>query len=51
MTRKEQARYRAIIRQIAGMRARGWDRHTHGDFDILEAELNVLGAKLILHCS
>ena len=46
LTLKEQARYRAICRQLERMRRNGWTPETHGDFEILEAELAKLGEKL-----
>ena len=47
LTKKEQARYRAIIGQLARMSRNGWDRATHVDYEPLEAELRALGDKLI----
>ena len=46
LTRKEQARYRAIIRELSRLSKRGWDRATHGDYEPLEAELDKLTNKL-----
>jgi len=47
LTRKEQARFRAITQQLARMRAKGFDSSTHPDFDVLEPELAALGEKMI----
>lgn len=47
LTKKEEARYRAIVRQIARMREQGWTPDTHPDFEPLEAELAALGTKMI----
>ena len=46
LTQKEQARYRAIMRQIAGMKKRGWTPEDHPDFEILQDELNALATKM-----
>ena len=46
LTKKEQARYRAIVRQLSDMSKRGWDRATHVDYEPLEAELNKLAEKM-----
>lgn len=45
-TQRDAARFRAITSQLARMRAAGWDRNTHPDFDILEPELAALGEKM-----
>ncbi len=47
MTKKEQARYRAIVRELSRLSRNGWDRATHGDYEPLEKELAALGDKLI----
>lgn len=46
LTKKEQARYRAILRELSRLSHNGWDRATHVDYEPLEAELSVLSAKL-----
>lgn len=46
MTKREQARYRAIVRQLDRMRRRGWEPNTHPDFEPLETELLILVNKL-----
>ena len=47
LTKRERARYRAIIRELSRLSARGWDRATYPDYAPLEAELQVLVGKLI----
>ena len=46
LTKKEKARYRAIIRQLSDMSYRGWDKHSHVDWEPLEAELTILANKM-----
>ena len=46
LTKKEQARYRAIIRELSRLSRNGWDRATHVDYEPLEAELKVLAEKM-----
>lgn len=46
LTKKEQARYRAIVRQLARLSSNGWDRSTHVDYEPLEAELRALADKM-----
>jgi hypothetical protein len=46
LTLKEQTRYRAIIRQLERLRAKGFTRNDHPDFDILIAELDVLADRM-----
>jgi hypothetical protein len=46
VTKKEQARYRAIMRELARLREAGWDRTTHPDFEPLDKELAVLAEKI-----
>lgn len=46
LTKKERARYRAIIRELSRLSRNGWDRATHDDYAALETELAVLAAKL-----
>lgn len=46
LTKKEQARYRAIVRQLSRMSAKGWERATHPDYEPLEKELAVLADKM-----
>ena len=46
LTKKEQGRYRAIIRQLSHMSANGWSQSTHVDYEPLEAELKVLADKI-----
>lgn len=43
MTKKQQARLRAIMRQLAALRERGADSNNHPDVEILEAERDRLG--------
>jgi hypothetical protein len=47
LTKKERARYSAIVRQLSAMSSNGWDRATHDDYAPLEAELAALGEKMI----
>jgi hypothetical protein len=46
LTKKEQARYHAIVRELSRLSHNGWDRATHTDYEPLEAELAKLGDKL-----
>lgn len=46
-TKKDFVRYASITRQLAKLRARGWTKETHPDIEILEAELETLGNKII----
>jgi hypothetical protein len=46
LTKKEQARYRAIVQQLSRMSSRGWERATHPDYEPLERELQELGDKM-----
>ena len=46
LTKKEQARCRAIVRELSRLSRNGWDRATHVDYEPLEAELNVLASKM-----
>jgi hypothetical protein len=46
LTQKERAGYRAIIRELERLRANGFTRAGHPDFDILDAELNRLADKM-----
>lgn len=47
LTKKEQARYRVIVRQLSKLAAAGWSSNTHPDFEFLEAELSALAAKMV----
>ena len=47
LTKREQARYRAIVTQLSRMSSRGWERATHPDYEPLEKELRELGDKMI----
>jgi hypothetical protein len=47
LTKKEQARFRAISRRLASLKAKGWDAGSHPDIEILEAEFSRLGDKLV----
>ncbi len=47
MTKKERARYSAIVRQLSDLSRNGWDRTTHDDYEPLERELNALADKMI----
>lgn len=46
LTKREQARYRAIMRRLAQLSSNGWDRASHPDFEPLEIELEMLARKL-----
>ena len=46
LTQKEQARYRAIVRQLSSLSSRGWERATHPDYEPLERELRQLADKM-----
>ncbi len=47
LTKKEQARYRAIVRQLSDLSRRGWSQATHADYAPLEAELRALADKMV----
>jgi hypothetical protein len=47
MTRREQARYRAIVNQLSKMSRNGWDRASHPDYEPLEKELAELAEKMV----
>lgn len=49
LTKKEQARYRAIVRELSRLSRNGWDRTTHVDYEPLEAELRALADKMTGH--
>ena len=46
-TKKDQARYRAIVRELSRLSSKGWDRATHEDWESLETELAALGEKMV----
>lgn len=46
LTKKEQARYRAIIRQLSDLSKNGWSQATHPDYEPLEKELRALADKM-----
>lgn len=46
LTKREQARYRAIVRDLSRLSRNGWERATHDDYAPLEAELARLGEKM-----
>lgn len=46
-TKKDQARYRAIVRELSRLSSNGWDRATHQDWEPLEDELAMLGRKMV----
>lgn len=48
LTKKEQARYRAITQQLSRLSRNGWDRATHVDYEPLEKELKALADKMVL---
>lgn len=47
LTKREQARYRAIVQQLSKLSQKGWDRATHDDYAPLEAELAALAEKQV----
>lgn len=47
LTKKEQARYRAIVRELSRLSRKGWSRATHVDYEPLEKELNALATKMV----
>jgi hypothetical protein len=46
LTKKEQARYRAIMRHLARLQRNGWSKNDHPDFEILVAEAAALAIKM-----
>ena len=47
LTKKEQSRYRAIVRELSRLSRNGWDQATHVDYEPLETELRQLADKLV----
>lgn len=46
LTKREAARYRAIVRELSRLSSNGWDRATHPDYEPLERELRQLSDKM-----
>jgi hypothetical protein len=46
LTKKEQARYRAIVAELSRLSRNGWEKATHDDYAPLETELAALAEKM-----
>lgn len=51
LPQKQAARYRAASRRLAKLKAAGWTLATHPDVEILESELEELGARFVASLS